>query len=127
MIKLFVKQNDGDFKLTYGRYSVYQDGKRREGESPIVLFRFDDILIRIETTYDKTWIENLKINEEQDITKYLSDISYEDKNGWCSIKTGFYSCTLTRLEDNLYNVELKCKCVECGEEFDIFICENIKF
>ena len=59
-------------KVSFGEYSVTQDGKIREGMAPIIMFKFDNILIRLETTYDKKYLEELNTNDKKDINKYIS-------------------------------------------------------
>ena len=39
------------------------------------------------------------INEKVDITRYLTDITYEDNNGWISIIIGNYTCYITRINE----------------------------
>ena len=39
-------------KVSFGEYSVMQDGKKRNGMAPFISFNCDNILLGIETNYD---------------------------------------------------------------------------
>ena len=45
--------------------------------------------------------KELKINDKKDISKYISDITYEDKKGWISLITGNYNCFITKTKNKL--------------------------
>lgn len=114
-------------KVSFGEYSVTQDSNVRIGSAPIITFKIDNILIRLETTYDKKYLEELKINDKKDISKYISDITYEDENGWVSLITGNYNCFITKYRNNKFVFELKCEAEECGEYYNIFLKEEVEF
>ena len=65
-------------KVSFGEYNVTQNGKKRNGKAPFISFKFNNILLGLETIYDIKWLEELKINDKKDISKYISDITYED-------------------------------------------------
>lgn len=113
--------------ISYGNYSVRQDGERREGIAPCIFFQCDDdVYIGVETLYDIKWIKELELNTMIDITKYISDITYEDKSGWMSLVVGEHSCLLSRIGDNEVYIDLKYKGEEFGSYLDISIKENVK-
>ena len=85
--------NDKNFnntlkRVSFGEYNVTENGKKRNGSALFISFKIDNIVLRLETVYDKKWLEELKINDKKDISKYISDITYEDEKGWISLITG---------------------------------------
>lgn len=113
-------------KVTFGNYNVSNKDKKRNGQSPFIQFYTNDnIFIGIETTYDKEWLKQLKVNDIKNITEYISDIVYEDEKGWISLITGKYTCYLEKINHTNFRLELSCIAEECDEHFDIFIKENI--
>lgn len=112
-------------KVTYGNYYVIQDGKKREGVSPIIYFKCDKFDVRVETVYNQKWLNEIQFNTIVDITKYISDISYEDEKGSKSLIYANYSCKLNKLENKSFNIELICNYEEREEKLQIYICENI--
>ena len=113
-------------KVSFGEYIVTQNGKKRTGSAPFITFKFDDIILGLETTYDKKWLEELKINDKKDISKYISDISYEDEKGWISLITGISKCFIDRVENNKFVLEFSCEAEECGEYYKILLSEEIE-
>ena len=113
-------------KVSFGEYSVIQDGKKRKGSAPFLSFKFDNILFGIETTYDKTWLEELKINDKKDISKYISDVTYEDEKGWISLITGIYKCLIYKIENNIFGIEFSCEAEECSEYYKISLDEEVE-
>lgn len=119
----YIVQN---IKVTFGNYNVSNKDKRRNGQSPFIQFHTDnDIFIGIETTYDKEWLKELEVNDRKNITEYISDIAYEDENGWLSLITGKYTCYLEKINQSKFRIEFKCAAEECDEYFDISIIEDI--
>ena len=114
-------------KVSFGKYSVTQDGKKRVGLSPFITFKSDNIILGLETVYDKEWLEELKIKDKKDISKYITDITYEDEKGWICLITGNYKCFITRLEDNIFIIELNSETEECGQYYNIVLNEKVKF
>ena len=120
------KYTTHDIKVTFGNYNVSSKDKKRNGQSPFIQFHTNDnIFIGIETTYDKAWLQELKTNDKKDITEYISDIAYEDENGWISLITGKYTCYLEKINHTNFRLELTCMAEECDEHFDISIKEDI--
>ncbi len=113
-------------KVSFGEYSVTQGGKKRSGEAPFVSFRFNNILLALEITYDKKWLEELKINDKINISKYISDIVYEDKKGWISLIVGNYNCFITKVKNNLFVFEFRCETEEYGEYYNILLNEEVE-
>lgn len=113
-------------KILFGHYEVTQDGKKRKGEAPFISFKFDDAYLGLELIYDKMELKELPKNEKKDISRYVSDITYEDKKGWISLIIGIYKCYVTRIEDDLFNFELTCDVEEYREHYSILLNENVK-
>ena len=123
--------NDKNFdktlkKVTFGEYSITQDGKKRKGSAPFIVFKFDSIFLGLETNYDKKWLKELKINDKKDISEYISDITYEDEKGWISLITGNYKCFITKTKNNMFFLELSCEAEECGEFYNILLNEEVE-
>lgn len=117
--------NNPSINISFGKYSVHQNGIDRDGYSPFISFKYTNLCIGIETNYDKNWLKELKQNFKEDISKYISDITYEDEKGWISLINGNYKCFISKVEDNIFTTELRCETQECGEYFDILINEKI--
>lgn len=112
-------------RISFGEYSITQYGKKRKGKAPFISFECDDVYLCIETVYDSVWLEELNINDKKDISKYISDITYEDEKGWISLITGSYICSINKIDENLFAFEFSCETEECGSYFNITINENI--
>lgn len=119
------KYNIDTIRILYGNYFARQDGKKREGISPIICFQCDKFYFRIETIYDKEWLNEMNFDTITDISKYISDISYEDEKGWLSLSYGNYKCMIKKIENKVFNIELICECEEVEEAFEIYLNENI--
>lgn len=112
-------------KVSFGEYNVTQDGKKRNGSAPFISFKFDNVILELETIYDKKWFEELKINDKKDISKYISDITYEDEKGWVSLITGNYNCFVTKTKNNMFSLEFTCEAEEIGEHYKILLNEEV--
>ena len=121
------KYENTNYKISYGEYNVNQNGKKRKGISPFLRFKCNNINIGIEMTYDIKCIEETKINTTIDITKYISDILFENEKYWLSLIIGEFSCWLSKIEDDKFVIELKYKGEECDMYFYIYINETINF
>ena len=128
MIIINEKNYDNVLKnISFYEYNVTQNGKVRRGSSFFITFKFDNILLGLETTYDKKWLDELKINDKKDISKFISDITYEDEKGWISLIDGNYNCFINKINDNRFIIELSCETKECGDYYNISINEEIVF
>lgn len=127
-----IKINNDEYRnintnISFGNYNVVQDGINKKGISPIIDFSFDNIHIRIETVLDKDIIMKMKNNDSIDITRKITDISFEDEKGWISLIIGSFKCNLNKISDDLYNIILECNCDVGLDCFNISLNENIKF
>ena len=118
--------NNSLIEVSFGKYNVTQNGKKRTGESLFVLFKIDNFYLGLETTYDKKWLKELKIDDKKNITEYISDITYEDEKGWLSLILGKYKCFINKVEENNFIIELNSDTEECGEHFHILLNEKVK-
>lgn len=126
---MIIINNDKYYKIncdiSYGEYDINQNRIKRTGLSPFISFKIDDKIIGIETVYDKKLIENLNIDKLVDITKYITDITFEDNEGWLSLIHGKYNCSICKKDKKTLYLELEVKCEEDNTFFDIKIKENI--
>ena len=72
-------------------------------------------------------IKELKINDKKDISKYVTDIIYNDSKGWISLIYGTYKCFLERIDNELYLLDFYCNTIDDEEEFSIVLNEKINF
>ena len=113
-------------KVSFGEYNVNQDGKRRNGSAPFISFKFGNTILGLETIYDKKWLKELKINDKKDISKYITDIAYEDEKGWVSSGLGNYNCFITKVKNNIFAIEFSCEVEECDEHYVILLNEEVE-
>ena len=127
MIKINdIVYNDVLKRVSFGEYNVTQDGKKRNGCAPFISFKLDNILLGLETIYDKKWLKDLRINDKKDISKYITDITYEDEKGWISLLTNNYNCFITKVNDDLFVIEFSCDAEECDEHYNILLNEELQ-
>ena len=107
MIKINNKEyKNYEQKIEYTNFKVTTYGVKKEGVSPIIKLLVEDkILIRIETILSKDILLPLENHSSIDISRFITDISYEDEDGWTSIITGLSTAKLIK-ENNKYNIEL---------------------
>ncbi len=119
MIKIKNKEFDKvNTKISFDNYFVTNNGKKRKGISPYISFNIDNIYIDIETIYDIKWLKNMKLNQEIDINKYITNILYEEENR-CEQLYDIKYCLITKIKEDTFNIKLQCK------ENEIIIDENI--
>lgn len=107
-----LKINDVEYKeyttkVSWGSFSVTSQGKTRTGIAPFITFNSNDtIFIGLELTFSDEMFKNCQIDTENNITKYLSDISFEDEKGWISLITGKYNLDITRINEDSFKFNL---------------------
>ena len=121
-----IKVNNIEFKsvkteVIKNSYKNTKNNETREGKSLYIKFICDSVSVGIENNYDIEMLSKLKLDVKEDITKYLTDIYYEDDKGWISLITSDYKCYITRLDDNKYNINLSVK----DYDYDIEVNEDI--
>lgn len=120
-----ITYNNPIIRVTFGKYEKKKLGNIIKGESPIITLTKDQIYIRLETTYDKNLFSKLIIGNKADISDSISDISYEDKDGWISLIYGYHKCIVERINDKVFNFKLDCITDEGQKSYNISINENI--
>ena len=71
MITINDKQYNIDSKkISFGKYSVTQDGKKRNGKAPFITFKFENMFLGLETIYDTKGLKELNLDDKKDISKY---------------------------------------------------------
>lgn len=113
--------------MTKYEKNSYVDGKKisEKGLSPVFIIKADsNNILRIETNYN---INNLDLVVGKiDITKYITDISYEDVNGWITLIDSDFKVVLNRVK-NEYNILLNLETNEFELENIYIIDESVKF
>lgn len=122
-----ITYNNPMMSVSYGEYQKKRSGNVIIGESPIITITLknDKIRIRIETTYDKILFTKLSVAKQVDISDSLSDISYEDEDGWISLICGYHKCIIERINEKVFNFKLDCIADECEENYSISVDENV--
>lgn len=113
-----VKYEDLEKYIDFNPYETTSNGIKRKGKALYITIKTEEFILNIETTYDFEWIKGLKINDENDISKFIIGLPYEDKNGWMYL-TNECSCTINRINDNFYNIKLTGSFDECDEQLNI--------
>ena len=143
MIKINEKEYyDYDVKIDWGKFqNVICDNKIIWGKfehtvalnklneiAPFIKFNINnDIFIGIECNLSKESFLNLELNKLINLNKYISDITYEDEEGWISIVTENYDCNIIRTSDNLFKLDFFVKPNELDFNINIIeIKESIK-
>ena len=122
--------NNNEFEIDeinyfFGKYNAVINKERKEGYSLFVDFMHKNFKLRIETIYDKENLLLMKKYNKEEITRFVTDITYEDKYGWISLITGKRICFIEKVEDDKYIINLKCITEECGKKYDIELNELI--
>ena len=127
MIKINDKlYNDYNIKISWGSFEKIYFDEILKGISPFIKFNLENnIFIGIETCFSKQQIENMKLNEKTNIKQYITDIIYEDENGWISIIIEEYDCDLTKINANEFKIEFFVNFEE-DEKYNIAIDTNIE-
>ncbi len=109
--------------ISWDSFQVTSNGIRRDGIAPFITFNIEDkYYIGLELTFSTEMFTKAPINKKINISKYLSDITYEDEKGWLSIITGEYDCIITKSSNTKFQIDFY---VSTGEdESDINIAIN---
>ncbi len=115
-----------DYKVSWGKFHVTNNGKRRDGKAPFITFNIDNNkYIGLEFTFSDDMFKQMKVNVKTNLKEYISDILYDDEKGWISIIDGNYEIYLTGLSEKEFNINFCIKAHDVDEEFNIFLDENI--
>lgn len=118
---LIINNKNIDVLERYVNFDLFEgtiDGKKRKCNVLYITCVTNDFRLSIETMYDINWIKELKINDKKDISKYIMGLPYEDDKGWMYLESEC-NCTLTRINNNTYEIELNGTFEECNEKFNI--------
>lgn len=118
---LIINNKNIDVLERYVNFDLFEgtiDGKKRKCNVLYITCVTNDFRLSIETMYDINWIKGLKINDKKDISKYIMGLPYEDDKGWMYLESEC-NCTLTRINNNSYEIELNGTFEECSEKFNI--------
>ncbi len=87
--------------ITWEKFSVSSYDQKRIGLAPFITFNIDNkIFIGLELTFSDESFKSCKIDTKINMTKYLSDICYEDESGWISLSNGKVNFDITKVNDN---------------------------
>ena len=118
---LIINKKNIDVLERYVNFDLFEgtiDGEKRKCNVLYITCVTNDFRLSIETMYDINWIKELKINDKKDISKYIMGLPYEDDKGWMYLESEC-NCTLNRINNNTYEIELKGTFEECNEKFNI--------
>lgn len=118
---LIINNKNIDVLERYVNFDLFEgtiDGKKRKCNVLYITCVTNDFRLSIETMYDINWIKELKINDKKDISKYIMGLPYEDDKGWMYLESEC-NCTLNRINNNTYEIELNGTFEECSEKFNI--------
>ena len=105
-----------DTKITWGNFNAKVAGKEINGLAPFVRYNIENnIYIGIEFIFSKEMFESVELNKVINLNNYISDITYEDKNGWISIIINKYNCNITRVSYDTFKLDFSVE----TDEFDI--------
>ncbi len=124
MIKINNKQyNNCHTEITWGNFNVSnENGRKRTGEAPFITFHIENgMSIGLEFTFLRVMFLNTKISIETNIKEYISDIIFENDEGWHSLILEKYDCNITRINQKTFHINFHVE----ESKINIFINENI--
>ena len=100
--------NDYLITKNWEKFSIDSKKQEKQGISPTITFNInDEIVIEVELTITKEELKSYEINKEIDIKKDISDILYNNKNGWISLITENYNGKITRINNIDFKLSLQ--------------------
>lgn len=122
--------NNNEFKIIkkyidFDSFEGVVDGKKRKGKVLYITLKSNEFCLSIETVYDIEWIKGLKTHDKKNISKYIVGIPYKDKNGWMYL-TNECNCTICRIDNNHFEINLDGNFEECNEQLDIKYCDILE-
>lgn len=121
-----IEYNKFETKILWGKFSVSSNDHKRYGIAPFISFCVNNMFIGLELTFSKEMFINTVLGIETDIKKYISDITFEDENGWLSINDGQYECNIIRVDKKNFHIIFHIIAHDLDDKFDIFIDDEIK-
>lgn len=102
-----------EFQDLWGKAIRFSASGRKEGVAPRLFFYVggcdDEKQILIELSFTKEEFDNMELNQEEDITKEITDIGYSDNKGWLTLIDSKFTCSLTKIDDNKAQIKFNCK------------------
>lgn len=120
---IMLKINDIEYKsikkaIKFLPFEAIVDGDERKGKALNITLETNNFKLSIETVYDLQWINELKVNARNDISKYIIGLPYEDKKGWIYFSDKC-KCTINRINNNTFDFSLSGNFEECDEVLNI--------
>lgn len=107
MIKVNNKLYDNfSNKVSWGSFEATINGKKRSGMAPFISFSNDEFCFGLEFVFSDVMFCDTKLNIKTDISMFLSDITYDDENGWISLSDGECKCYITRVDECNFRIEV---------------------
>lgn len=106
-----IKINDKEYfnytyNVSWGNFETTNSSGKENGISPFITFNIaDNLSIGIETMISSEKLNSIENSEVVNLDKYITDIIYEDENGWVSIVDSKYSCILSRTMGNIFLIK----------------------
>ena len=87
--------------------------KKKKRYSTFITFNIDNNkFIGLEFTFSDEMFKQMKENINTNVKEFISDILYEDKNGWISIINSEYDCDITRIDEKIFKINFNIKAEE---------------
>ena len=96
---------------------------KKDLEKPpfITFYLENNIKIGLEFTFSQVMFLNTQTNVETNIKEYLSDITFENDEGWDFLISGKYDCNIKRINEKTFNLDFYVE----NNKLNIFINANI--
>ena len=119
------ERNSNNAGIVWGKAGHNLNAKNDE-TAPFIEFNINNnILIGLEFSLSSKMLSDFPLNKQNDVSQYLSDITYEDEKGWISLITWDYKCAITKTAKNEYKLQFNILSNEI-EKLDIKIDTNLK-
>ena len=123
MIQINSTQYDNcQIQVTWSNFAVFKNDQKCSGKAPFIAFHLaNNISIGLELTFSEAMFLNTPINVKTNIQKHISDITFEDDEGWTSLILGKYDCNITRIDEKTFCLDFYIE----ESKINILINENI--
>ena len=102
------------------------DGKKIKGNVLYITLKTSDFRLSIETVYFLEWINELKINDKKDISKYIEGLYYNYGKEW-NYFSDKCNCLINKINDKSFEFSLNGYFNEYNDEFNIEYDDILKF
>ena len=111
--------------IVWGKSGHNLNAKNDE-TAPFIEFNINNnIVIGLEFSLSRKMLSEFSLNKQNDVSQYISDVTYEDEKGWISLITWDYECIITKIDKNEYKLHFSILSNEF-EELNIKINTNLK-